>query len=379
MALKTGPSRVAYWATALTIGAASVLTAASPASASPADVAGGKLDWGFKASFRAYVGSGNGNPPIAASNGATIDTDGTFDFPATGGTFDAAAGTATVNYGGTVVFSYPAHFFTITIANPTVVVDTDGTGTLFADVDVTGMAEQHLDQAEVATLAVTAPAVDGGAITWTNLAATLTDTGAGAFNGFYAGGTSLDPVTASASSATTTPEEPEQPEEPGTPGGGSATQQITAAVTGGALTLATSGTSVALSAATPGATATGSLNPVTVSDLRGTSTGWDLVGQVTDFTSTAGGVIPADNLGWTPSASVVTSGLKAAGGVTASVSPGSPAAPGTGNGLGASRALCSAAAGSSLGSSTCGAALSLGVPESSAAGSYAAVLTLTLA
>ncbi|WP_051799591.1 HtaA domain-containing protein [Catenuloplanes japonicus] len=378
MALKTGPSRVAYWATALTIGAASVLTAASPASAAPADVAGGKLDWGFKASFRAYVGSGNGNPPIAASNGATIDTDGTFDFPATGGTFDAAAGTATVNYGGTVVFSYPAHFFTITIANPTVVVGANGAGTLLADVDLTGMAEQHLDQAEVATLAVTNPTVDGGAVTWTNLAATLTDAGASAFNGFYAGGTSLDPVTASAS-ASSTPEEPEEPEEPGTPGGGSATQQITAAVTGGALTLAASGTSVALSAATPGATATGSLNPVTVSDLRGTNAGWDLVGQVTDFTSTGGGVIPADNLGWTPTASVVTSSLKAAGGVTAAVSPGSPAAPGAGSGLGASRALCKAAAGSSLGSSTCGAALSLGVPESSAAGSYAAVLTLTLA
>jgi hypothetical protein len=134
---------------------------------------------------------------------------------------------------------------------------------------------------------------------------------------------------------------------------------------------------VALSAATPGATATGSLNPVTISDLRGTNAGCDLVGQVTDFTSTAGGVIPADNLGWTPSASAVTSGLRAAGGVQAAVSPGVPAAPGSG--LGASRALCKATAGSSVGSSTCGAALSLGVPESSAAGSYAAVLTLALA
>ncbi|MDP9795104.1 hypothetical protein J2S43_003616 [Catenuloplanes nepalensis] len=83
------------------------------------------------------------------------------------------------------------------------------------------------------------------------------------------------------------------------------------------------------------------------------------------------------NLGWTPTATVVGSGLRAANGVTAAVTPGAPAAPGSG--LGSSRALCSADAGSSLGSSTCGAALSLGVPESSAAGSYAAVLTLTLA
>ena len=83
---------------------------------------------------------------------ATRNTDGTFDFPATGGTYDAAAGTAEVRYGGTVVFSYPAHFFEITLANPTVKVTAGGTGSLLADVDLVaynGETQQHLDQATV--------------------------------------------------------------------------------------------------------------------------------------------------------------------------------------------------------------------------------------
>lgn len=379
-----GPRRAALWASAITLGAAAVLVGGTPALAAPVNVAGGSLDWGFKASFRAYVSTGNGNPPIATSGGATRNADGTFDFPATGGTYDAAAGTATVTYGGTVVFSYPAHFFEITLANPSVVVDGDGTGSLLADVDLVangGTTEQHLDQAEIATLATTAPTVTGADITFNGLAATLTATGASAFAGFYPAGTALDPVTASASAAADPedPEDPEDPTDPEEPGSGSAAQRITAAVTGGALTLTSAGTTVALTAVTPGQTATGNLNAVTVSDLRGTNAGWDLVGQVTDFTNAGGAVIPADNLGWTPTAAVATSTLVAADGVANAVTPGGPAAPGAGSGLGSSHTLCSAETGSSLGSSTCGAALSLGVPESSAAGEYSGVLTLTLA
>ncbi|MEV6350734.1 HtaA domain-containing protein [Actinoplanes sp. NPDC051851] len=384
MGTSHGPRRAALWAGAIAVGAATALFGLTPAQAASVTVAGGSLDWGFKASFRTYVSYGNGNPPIAVSDGATKNTDGTFDFPATGGTYDAAAGTASVNYGGTVVFSYPAHGFEITLANPTLIVDGDGQGSLKADVDLvaTGAEEQHLDQAEIATVATTAPTVTDGAVTFSALASTLTAEGASAFAGFYTAGTALDPVTATAStSATTTPEEPTDPEDPADPeepatGDTSAAQTITAAVAGGALTLTSAGSAVSLSAATPGQTATGSLNAVTVSDLRGTNSGWDLVGQVTDFTATGGGSIPAANLGWTPSAAVASTGLVSAGGVKNVVAAGDTVAPGTG--LGSSRTLCTADTGSSLGSATCGAALSLGIPESSAAGEYSAVLTLTL-
>ncbi|WP_229067562.1 HtaA domain-containing protein [Actinoplanes sp. DH11] len=391
MGTSQGPKRVALLAGAIAIGAATALTGISPALAAPVDVAGGSLDWGFKASFRAYVSTGNGNPPIALSNGATRNTDGTFDFAAKTGTYDASAGTANVKYQGTVVFSYPSHFFEITLANPTLVVDGDGTGSLLADVKLVngGVTQTDLQQAEVATVATTAPAVTDGAVSFSNLASTLTAAGASAFTGFYSAGATLDPITASASASKTTeptdptdptdptgPTDPTEPTDP-EPGNGSASQKIKAAVSGGALTLASSGSDVALSAATPGQTAAGALNAVTVSDLRGTNSGWDLVGQVTDFASTGGGKIPAANLGWTPTASVVDSTLVDAAGVSNKVTAGNPIAPGTG--LGSSRTLCSAETGSSLGSASCGAGLELGIPESSAAGEYSAVLTLTLA
>ncbi|WP_433792602.1 HtaA domain-containing protein [Actinoplanes sp. CA-252034] len=380
MGTLNGSHRAALFASAIALGASTALTGVTPAFAASVDVAGGSLDWGFKASFRAYVGAGNGNPPIATSNGASRNADGTFDFPATGGTYDAAAGTATVSYGGTVVFSYPLHMFEITVSNPTLVVDGDGTGSLRADVDLVannGTTESHLDQTEVATLVTTAPTVTDGDVSFNALAATLTASGASAFAGFYQPGTALDPVTATASDSSepTDPTDPMDPTDPGT-GNGSAAQTIKAAVSGGALTLTSAGTAVTLSAATPGQTATGALNAVTVSDLRGTNAGWDLVGQVTEFKST-GGVIPAANLGWTPTAQVAATSLVAANGVANKVAPGGPVAPGTG--LGASRTLCSAETGTSLGSATCGAALNLGIPESSAAGEYSAVLTLTLA
>ncbi|XTZ18422.1 HtaA domain-containing protein [Micromonospora echinospora] len=187
------------WAAAAVLGAAASLTVVGTAVAAPVDVSGGSLDWGFKSSFRSYVSTGNGNPPIAVEDGATRNTDGTFRFTATGGSYDAATGATTVRYGGKVVFSYPAHFFTITLANPTVAVDAAG-GSLRADVDLEvsggGFEPVSLDQAEIATLGTSgvAPVISGDTVNWSNLTTTMTATGATAFNGFFAAGTVLDPL-----------------------------------------------------------------------------------------------------------------------------------------------------------------------------------------
>ncbi|MEU6019974.1 HtaA domain-containing protein [Micromonospora sp. NPDC047134] len=492
-----GVRRRSYrWVTAAVLGAAAALTVVTPATAAPTAVTGGSLDWGFKSSFRAYVSTGNGNPPIAVTDGATRNADGTFKFPATGGTYDSATGATTVNYGGTVVFSYPAHFFTITLANPTVVLDGAG-GSLLADVDLQasggGFQPVRIEQAAIATLATSSPTASGGTASWSNLTTTLTETGATAFSGFFTAGTVLDPASftlttgvdggPAAPSVTVNPSAALDPEgatvtvtgtgfdpeanggvgfylafgpkgenhwtnsrpykpvkwvhknasssaaqvrlpadgsfsttldlvptyidgngnsvdctaiqcyvmtfaahassdrsqdtfTPITFGGGpsGAEQQITAEVLqSGPLTLTASGRSVALSAVHPGAFAGGALHAVTVSDLRGTNAGWNVVGQVEEFTSALGGAIAADNLGWTPSASVLADGLVGATGV---VNPGAPANPG--NGLGSARTLCAAGAGASAGSFQCGADLSLGVPPAAAPGDYTATLTLTL-
>ncbi|MEV0396325.1 HtaA domain-containing protein [Polymorphospora rubra] len=487
------------WVTAVALGGAAALFVVAPASAAPVDVTAGSLDWGFKASFRSYVATGNGNPPIAVSDGATRNADGTFRFSYRNGSYDAAAGTATVHYDGTVVFSYPAHFFTITMANPTVVLD-GAAGSLRADVDLTvtggGFEPISVDQAEIATLATGTPQSDGSTVTWSNLATTMTEIGASAFAGFYGAGTALDPATVRISTSggpagpavTVTPAtgvdpagttatvtgsgfDPQAANGNGiyvafgpkndadywvnsrryksvkwvnknvtTPGGGqdilnadgtfdttlevaarytdgngnevdctavqcyiltfaahgsadrsqdtftpvsfttpvagSADQEITAEVRQtGPLTLAVAGSTVALGAVEPGGTATGALNTVTVRDQRGTNAGWSLVGQVEQFTGSLGGTIAADNLGWVPNASFVADGLVSTPGV---VTPGAPANPGEGTGLGTARTLCSSAAGASGGQFECGAQLNLGVPASSTPGDYTATLTVTL-
>ncbi|MGW4460743.1 HtaA domain-containing protein [Micromonospora sp. NPDC004704] len=490
------------WTAAVVLGAAASIVAVAPVAAAPVDVTAGDLDWGFKASFRNYVSTGNGNPPIAVADGATRNADGTFRFAALDGSYDPATGAATVHYGGTVVLSYPAHFFKITMANPTVVLAGE-TGSLLADVDLEvsggGFEPVSVDQAAIATLDASAgPQSSGTTVTWTNLAATMTEIGASAFAGFYGAGTVLDPATFSFTSAgapaapavSVTPSTGIDPEQAtvtvtgsgfnpdgaggngvyvafgpkndtdywvnarryksvkwvnknvttpsagqdtlngdgtfsttlsvaakytdgngnavdcttvqcyiltfaahgladrsqdtftpvsfaGTPGsGGSAEQEITAQVRQtGALILASAGSTVALGAVDPGGTATGNLNKVTVTDQRGTNAGWSLVGQVENFTSAAGGVIAADNLGWTPNASVVNDGLVGTPGV---VTSGAVANPGAGTGLGTARALCTSAAGASAGQFECGARLDLGVPASTSPGDYTATLTVTL-
>ncbi|MGW0434758.1 HtaA domain-containing protein [Micromonospora sp. NPDC003197] len=189
--------RSVRWTAVAALGVAAALVNPGPASAAPADISGGSLTWGFKASFRGYVSTGNGTPPIAVSNGASINANGTFTFPSTGGSYDPATGATTARHGGTVVFSYPAHMFTITLANPTVELSS-GMAALKADVDLatTGAEPVSVRQAEIAVLdtAGATPDSSGATVSWANLPATLTSVGASAFNGFYAAGDALDPV-----------------------------------------------------------------------------------------------------------------------------------------------------------------------------------------
>lgn len=493
---RAGRARSMRWLAALALGASGALAGISPAAAE-ANITGGSLTWGFKTSFRAYINTGNGNPPIAVSDGATINADGIFTFPSTGGTYDADSGTTNAKYGGKVVFSYPAHMFAITLANPTVVIS-GGTATLKADVELnTGASPVSVQQANIATLSGT-PTSSGSTVTGSNFGATLTAEGATAFNGFYSAGESLDPLsftfttgsggggTPAGPAVTVTPASgldpagtttitvqgsgfdadanneagiyvgfgpkvenhwinssvlqatkwvnktndpgaardrmnadgsfsttlqisavytdknnnqvdctqvqcyvitfaakgsPDRSQDTFTPitfassagGGNTAQQEITAKVNGGPLSLTVAGTSVALPAVDKGEYAKAPLNTVTVSDLRGSGTGWSLVGQVTDFTSAGGGVIAGNYLGWTPSAKVVNDPLGGSGGI---VNPGAAAAPG--DGLGQARALCTSPAGASNGVFACDAELNLGVPANAEAGDYVATLTLTL-
>lgn len=114
--------------------------------------------------------------------------------------------------------------------------------------------------------------------------------------------------------------------------------------------------------------ATGSINPVRVTDTRAGSPAWSVSAQVSDF-SAAGRSFDGKYLGWTPTASENTGGA-VAGSAVASGFDG-------GQGLKQSATLGSAPLDHASGSVLLGAGLELKVPVSVGAGTYDATLTLT--
>lgn len=146
-------------------------------------------------------------------------------------------------------------------------------------------------------------------------------------------------------------------------------QEITATVAPGGLSLTVAGNAVTLGGGTIGGQATGNLNKATVTDQRGTNAGWELTGQVEQFTNPAGGAIPAKQLGWEPAVTKLDgSGTGVAGGTLA-----------PGSGLEQAKTLCRSGPTGSAGVYECGAKLTLGIPDTAAPGTYTATLTLTLA
>jgi X-Pro dipeptidyl-peptidase len=157
-------------------------------------------------------------------------------------------------------------------------------------------------------------------------------------------------------------------------------QTIVAEAVGGPLTMQVSSSLVTM----PNVTLTGAdqlvsgaLNSVKVLDGRGTAGGWSLTGVVSDFVG-PNSIIVADNLGWAPSAKVLTGALPTLPGDQPSVAAGAAVSPGAGTGLGNARGLCTSPSGSSAGAFECGGGLTLGIPGSTRLGTYTGVLTLTL-
>ncbi|MFF0157789.1 beta-xylosidase [Streptomyces sp. NPDC005263] len=157
---------------------------------------------------------------------------------------------------------------------------------------------------------------------------------------------------------------------PPTPDG---SQKLTTTVKAGTLSMTQAGNAVALSAVDfgKGGASTGSLNKVTVRDFRGGPAGWSLTGKVTDFTNAKftgpSAKIDAGKLSWTPACE------------TKAGSP-STCKAGSAGTVGSSGATLASAPDGTLtgGEFSVDAGLSLDVPAFTPAGSYSAVLTLTL-
>ncbi|GIU89654.1 MAG: hypothetical protein KatS3mg010_0753 [Acidimicrobiia bacterium] len=179
-----------------------------PATAAEQTVGSGALDWGVRASFRGYVTGPIAAGSITTADGAVTNADGTFRFPVTGGVADTTGAAADVATGGSVRFTGHGGELDLRISALRVVL-AGGTGTLVADVSSKPLEEPEpvvFDDVALAALDLSGvtPAVGSGGVTWPAVPATLTESGAAAFAGFYPAGTPLDPVTLAVTFATGT-------------------------------------------------------------------------------------------------------------------------------------------------------------------------------
>lgn len=148
----------------------------------------GSLQWGFKESFRSYVGPSG----ITLGGGATRGANGVFSFVQTSSAEDH------VSYAGSVRFTAHEGVLDTTLSDPQVVVAEDGSAGLVLDVRSAttsgGVVEGTVVLADLDLDAATVTSA-GEAVTFADVPAVLTAAGADAFSGFYTAGTALDPVT----------------------------------------------------------------------------------------------------------------------------------------------------------------------------------------
>ncbi len=174
------------------------VTASQPtAPATQGEIADGTLDWGVKQSFRTYVTGPVAKGTITAAGGATqASGNGAFTFSDATGTYDTEAGILKAGFKGAVTFKGHehdgAHSLDLTLGDLRVNL-TKGKGTLSADVADHDETTQDVVLADLSSQSPTLTAKDD-VISLDKVTATLTETGAKAFGGFYAAGAELDPV-----------------------------------------------------------------------------------------------------------------------------------------------------------------------------------------
>ncbi|PRI10266.1 HtaA domain-containing protein [Leucobacter massiliensis] len=178
------------------------LAPGTPASAAEeaCTVSGGTLVWGVKESFRSYISGSIANGSWETSDGAEYETPA-FSFTGASGEIDPETGTGSVSFAGTVHFTGHEGVLDLTLANPTVEFEGDGTAALLLDArstDVEGEVTVDAEQEWVGEVTVADPlAPQGGALRLSDLPTSLTNSGAKAFAGFYEAGAELDPLTLS--------------------------------------------------------------------------------------------------------------------------------------------------------------------------------------
>ena len=163
------------------------------------DVTGGHLDWGVKQRFRSYVTGPIAQGAITTGGSTTTDVDGTFRFPATGGTAGADGGSFDATFAGSVRFTGHGGELDLFITGLEVEAVGD-TGVLVADVTshaIGASSSVTYDDVELAALDLSAvtPGSSGLTVTWAGIEAALTEAGVPAFGDFYEAGEPFDALT----------------------------------------------------------------------------------------------------------------------------------------------------------------------------------------
>jgi len=204
-----------------------------PAQAAAGDPTGGTLQWGFRESFRSYVGRQTGAiPPIGALPAgqritlvapAQLDPAGTpadptatsspnetlpYLLPVAGGAVTSADDLTVATAGG-VVYAFPSHGFTVTVQDVEIRV-VAGTASVVGDLSVVvpeGAAGGHTpgtyggEDIVLGDVARTDVTLTSDAVTVTGTGVTLTAAGAAALQDFIDAGAPLDDFTLTAQRA----------------------------------------------------------------------------------------------------------------------------------------------------------------------------------
>lgn len=330
----------------------------------------GGLRW--KVSHQAWTSSSLGTHEVV--DPATRGADGFLFPPAAVGSYDPATGEAHATFSGTAsIGNVNQGGYRIWFGAPSLDVDASGNGSISADVSyrtsaagtVTGPSRVVVATFSGATAHIT-EGTDHVVIESTldtTFSTALIDYLASTLRGhFQATGAASDPLKAPAPIAAgfDHPEIDDPLSE--------VVVISTEVVATGALVLSVDDASVTLTSPALDANgdlfATGELNPIRVVDLRSSNPGWNVTGQVSDFTGPNDATIDGNGLSWNP--------------VVLDSSDGQTVTPGAaGNGLKDGQVLGSAADGQGRGTAVLGGELVLEVPSSTPTGTYQARLTLT--
>lgn len=180
-----------------------VIDVAEPEEIGGCRLSDGRLDWGFKESFRAYVSGGIANGDWTTRGNASYRTP-TFTWSAGEGSRDEKTGAGRLAFTGAVNFTGHDGALDTLVENPTLEFVDDGKAVLRLDYTGGTMDAAMAGKDDSRTLAavpfadldLAAATVEtsGSTVTMSDVPATLTSAGSAAFPN-YPAGTALDPVT----------------------------------------------------------------------------------------------------------------------------------------------------------------------------------------